>query len=943
MNSKRILTFIFLILLATIGRGTSIPFSPIVRNYVPSDYSGGRQNWSVTQDKEGMMYVGNNRFLLEFDNHSWQRHSMPGKGIVRSVFYSDGRIYCGSYQEFGYFERIGNTMEYHSLSDRIPSVQKLHEEIWNISKEETSGNIVFQSFGALYIYDGKSVRAVNNIMPLNLINIDGNLFSQLINGDFVMLNDGVPTAVIRKKDIPSDIIAAFKYGRGALLCTKDNGCFQYESGKLTHIPTDADSHLSRESMNRATMTKDSCYVLGTISGGIYSIDKKGHLLWSVNVGNELQNNTVLGLFCDEDNNVWAALDDGVSYIENSSGIYIYRPKSQSVGMIYGFLPNGKESYMATNQGVYHFENGEPMLVPGLDEQTWFVKKVGGKVVCGFNDGTYSITKASAEPVSKKGYGTFCIQQDFYKDSSWIFEGTYAYPCLFKVDESGNWEYISVLEKVNQLVRHIETDEMGNVWCEHFKSGIIRVKLSNDRRKVDKVETFNKLGDVSDSLFCVMKINGRVIFTNGKRFFTYDGLREAIVPYDAMDQQLPDATNVHQVVQANDNYYWMITDEKALLVKCGDNSFEVVRTIPFILFGIYLEERASMVYDQLSGDSYLCLNNTMARIRTKKFLSQVRHKEKRISLVSVLATDNSGNSLCIPIRDGVGIAYKYNSIEFLFQYPVYNEFDTEFRFKLKGLSDQWENAGQFLLKKYYGLHFGQYQLITEAVSGNEIISRTTFNFNIKAPWFISWWMICIYLMTLVGIIYLLNNISIWNFKKEQELAIARQEAELAKQIEAQEKKASEERQSQLEADLQTKSKDLAGSIMTIIANNEVLESLNQEIQKQKQAGGHNRKDLDKLQRMIKDSIVSDKDKWELFQSNFDRIHENFFRRLKEEYPSLTSTDLRLCAMLKVNLSTKEIAIMLNLSVRGIESARYRLRKKFNLSEDQSLTDFLLKFR
>jgi Response regulator containing a CheY-like receiver domain and an HTH DNA-binding domain len=96
-------------------------------------------------------------------------------------------------------------------------------------------------------------------------------------------------------------------------------------------------------------------------------------------------------------------------------------------------------------------------------------------------------------------------------------------------------------------------------------------------------------------------------------------------------------------------------------------------------------------------------------------------------------------------------------------------------------------------------------------------------------------------------------------------------------------------------------------------------------------------------MIKDSIVSDKDKWELFQSNFDRIHENFFRRLKEEYPSLTSTDLRLCAMLKVNLSTKEIASMLNLSVRGIESARYRLRKKFNLSEDQSLTDFLLRFR
>ena len=84
-------------------------------------------------------------------------------------------------------------------------------------------------------------------------------------------------------------------------------------------------------------------------------------------------------------------------------------------------------------------------------------------------------------------------------------------------------------------------------------------------------------------------------------------------------------------------------------------------------------------------------------------------------------------------------------------------------------------------------------------------------------------------------------------------------------------------------------------------------------------------------------------WKLFQENFDLIHKQFFRHLRETYPTLTATDLKFCAYLRLNFNTKEIARLTGLSVRGVEGARYRLRKKLRLKENEDLVAFLVDFK
>lgn len=164
-----------------------------------------------------------------------------------------------------------------------------------------------------------------------------------------------------------------------------------------------------------------------------------------------------------------------------------------------------------------------------------------------------------------------------------------------------------------------------------------------------------------------------------------------------------------------------------------------------------------------------------------------------------------------------------------------------------------------------------------------------------------------------------------------------------EIEAQEKKIIALENERLEADLRFKSKELAEVVMTNIAHQEFLESLKTEMQQLRLSGQYTRKSLDKLLALVNNNLVSDEESWSMFQTNFDRIHENFFRNLKQQYPDLTSGDLRFCALLRLNMPTKEIAKFLNISVRGVDAARYRLRKKFNLSSEDSLTDFMIEFK
>ncbi len=89
-------------------------------------------------------------------------------------------------------------------------------------------------------------------------------------------------------------------------------------------------------------------------------------------------------------------------------------------------------------------------------------------------------------------------------------------------------------------------------------------------------------------------------------------------------------------------------------------------------------------------------------------------------------------------------------------------------------------------------------------------------------------------------------------------------------------------------------------------------------------------------------MADDESWEQFTQHFDQVHGDFLARIKESYPDITPQETKLAAYLRMNLTTKNIAQLINISVRGVEIGRYRLRKKLNLNREVNLTSFLMDF-
>lgn len=927
-------------------QASPIPFSPIVRSYSVSDYNAGIQNWSIAQDERGVMYFGNNNGLLEFDGSAWRLYELPTKGIVRAIYISkDGRIYVGSYEEFGYFVRTPyNTLEYHSLKDEVKDFTFHNDEIWNIVCVQ--GEIVFQSFGSLFFYNGNSVEGTRmKSLPLNLFQVGNTFYSQRINGGLCVFSDRKMEELIPRKAFGnSDVLAGLPYDDAVLMLTRNQGGFLYRDGRVEKWETECDDVFRKHTINRAVMTKDSCYVVGTISDGIYALDKKGKLIWKVNTDNKLQNNTVLKLYCDDDNNIWTALDEGIAYIHNNSLIYYYEPPFRKIGMVYDVLVRENEAYIASNQGLYWLKDGKAELVPGLEEQAWFVDEWGKQIFCGHNKGTFLISGLKSKQVAD-AKGGMCMEKIELKEQSFLLEGTYALLNLYTETASGEYYFTRSLRGFSHMIRHIEVDHQGNIWAKHLRNGLYRFRIDPDMKLVKDVRKYESLGEVEGGSFTLFKINGRVVFSNGEYFYTYEDMTDSIVPYETMNEQLAELREIKTVSRASGDRYWFVGDRTVYLVKCAINTFDIELRIPYSLFdGLAVEERGSVAYDKRNNHSYLCLNNAIARIETDSSSLYKSRVKRSLWISGMRAIDEfSGERKTLVAQPGVRVESEFNTVSFTLCYPVYSDYTYKVRYKLDGYSEQWVPSGRSLQKMYARLPYGNYIFQAEIYNTDRFLASVELPFEILSPWYLSYWAVGSYILAGLCLLALLQYLVYRFVKKKKDRVIERQRVAHQAELERQEKKIVELEKEQLEADLRFKSKELSSVVMTNIAHQEFLNSLKEEIQRQKLSGQYGRKNLDKLLTLVNSNIVSDKENWTMFQANFDRIHENFFRNLKLQYTDLTSGDLRFCALLRLNMPTKEISKLLNISTRGVDAARYRLRKKFNLLPEESLTDFLINFK
>jgi ligand-binding sensor domain-containing protein/DNA-binding CsgD family transcriptional regulator len=250
---------------------------------------------------------------------------------------------------------------------------------------------------------------------------------------------------------------------------------------------------------------------------------------------------------------------------------------------------------------------------------------------------------------------------------------------------------------------------------------------------------------------------------------------------------------------------------------------------------------------------------------------------------------------------------------------------KYKYKLKGFDKNWIYTDALQRNATYtNLSGGNYTFLLSSTNSAGIWNKdiNSLNITIIPPFYKQWWFKLLISMVLALVIFALYRRNI-----EKHRRIVREEAL------KREKELIERRNSELKS-------EIASNTILLLNKNESLEQIKGKLEELK-PHTENQGKISELIHMVDFQMEADV-YWEQFQYNFDQVYMNLLTRLKEKYPDLTRTNLKLCAYLRLNMSSKEIASLMNITISGIDKARNRLRKKLNIQPNDDLSDFLINF-
>ena len=951
INNKRYIIFIILSLLSIIPLQAQVVGKSLILNYPKQVYQADNQNWSVASNKDGSVFFANNEGLLEFDGSNWKLWKMPDNIGVRSVAVSGiNKVFVGSYEEFGFWAKDKQgILKYTSLSDSLENINFHNDEIWRIIPFE--GEIYFQSFNTIFIYNGQDIKRIKPTLTLVLlIKARDHLFvHQVSKGLCELKNDEVQLIPEGDKFSDDEVKLVLPLGESDFLIGTTSGIlYKYDGTHIEKWHNQADKLLREADINVGAVV-DSMIVVGTIVDGIFILNQEGKLIEHINTNNFLQNNTILSICPDDQGNFWLGLDRGIDYVVRDNPLDFYIDPSGNSMSVYTAALYDDYLWIGTNQGLLRYTFKEsvgytsPVMIEGTQGQVWDLKVFDNQLLCGHTNGTFIIKNNKAVKICDIN-GGYQLKKIYQENSEFLLQSTYSSLVVYE-KKKNVWTFSHLIQGFLEPIPHFEIDNFGNLWAQHNSRGLYKIKLNKNLDSVLYINYFGKdQGFQNDRNIFVSQLEDRIVFSTTESIYTYDDLNDTIIPYKNLQDKLKEAYHTKRIIAVNDHLYWFTSNNECSLFKFSQDSikrqfyYNLGRQSHFML-------STSPEIIQLKDKLHLiCLDNGFALLDENR----LSHRKDSLKLVfrEIKASNNKGDFLFFNNSDNqlkTEIPYHFHNISITCSTPHKSLFPL-YRFRMIGLDDQWspwQSESKFFFTRTPP---GNYTFESEFLSiQGEKSKIAKFNFTVLRPWYGSKLAITLYALSLLCLMVLFRIIFIHRLKKHTQKLKHREKEKREQEASIAEQNYMHLKNEKLQSEINLKSFQLANYTMTILRKNELLIDLKNEIIKQKEelGGRYPNYHYDRMIKIINKNIESEDD-WRIFEDHFDQAHENFFKRLKSIYPALTPSDLRLCAYLRLNLASKEIAPLLNISVRGVEIRRYRLRQRLNLKTEDNLVEFLLTF-
>ena len=906
-------------------------YHPPIQNFTPEVYKAGNQNWNISKDATNRTYVANNFGLLEFDGIRWTLYPTPDGSIMRSAFVKNNIVYTGAYMDFGYWLRNEEgTLAYTSLAETVGFQTIEDEQFWNIFSHKQY--ILFQSLSRLVIYNQQS-------NTLETYNSEHGILFAFANDDEIYFQDNNRTLfkIENEKSAlhlsatelnQNQVVGIVNSSVGQLIVTRENGLF-INGRALKSTQPNLSKNLAKDVVYSFTQTANGQLVLGTVKNGVYILSESGALVHHINVDNGLNNDTVLSVF-SENRGVWLGLDDGLAFVKLDSPIQQYNFRQEAIGSVYTTIVFNQYLYVGTNQGLFYrrYDVDEPLKpIAGLEGQVWTLQGIGNKLFCGHDRGAFLVNENRAKQLyAKSGMWTFKQISD-----ELLLAGAYDGLHVFS-NKSNTWAYQNHLKDFSISSRYFEMLDDTHLLVSHEYKGIYKLTMDEAKTAIVEVE---QIPNVPKSSFSSLRFfEDDIYYFSKEGFYTYDNASNNLVKNYAISQLFDEDnfTTAKMVVDRNE-YLWLFGRNNIYQLKKAALANDLlVRKFPIA----YDTRKTITGFENLSRVKNDIYHLGTSRGFFRLDISKIKPVTPEIGLSTLIANNKKGDSRFLNLSEEVSLDYDFNTITASLYFTNNTILDLpRFQYKLEGYSESWSPWTEDATITFSNLKFGTYNLSVRAML-NDVVSEKTFNipFNINRPYYFSNIALLVYFIFMIGIFLAINNRYTHYYRREQEKLIK----ENKRKIDMMQFKQNEEimriKNEQLKDNIDKKNKELAISTMAFIKKNQFMNSLLIDLEP-----AATNPTVSRVLRTIKRSLKNDDD-WEFFEQAFDNADKDFLKRLKQQHEALTNHDLKLCAYLRLNLSSKEIAPLLSISVKSVDIKRYRLRKKMDLEHNQNLTEYIL---
>jgi ligand-binding sensor domain-containing protein/DNA-binding CsgD family transcriptional regulator len=933
-------------------------------NYDKSQYNAGTQNWKIRQDAQGRMYFANNEGVLVFDGAYWQLYPLPNKTIVRSLeFGTDKNLYVGGQDEIGFFSPAKNgLLVFTSIKSLLPKADQAFSDIWDIACQ--GDNVFFRTHDKIFRYSNKKITVYHSPSWLFLGAYGNKTVAHDEQRGLSVFANNRWEPFIAKKDLPDGFyitsISKFDDTTSLVTSAKD-GLFLLTANKLKRfnlygLGVDNNQHFST-----STALNDGTYLVGTYINGIYQFDKKGNIIENIGKKEGLQNINIRYLYTDANRNAWLGLDNGIDYIAYNSAVKHVNPLIFKDGGGYATALYKNSLYFALSNGVYKLPANSVGDLSYLKSdfkitgggQTWNLAEVNGQLFAGKDDGFFEVLNDRLSPIyNSTGFWAFQSLRNS-SGQSLIAAGNYYGVHLF---EHKGAQYLDkgTVGKYYESARFMQVDKNNTIWTSHPYRGVYKLNPGTG-----EVKTYTKDQGLPSTLNnFVFKVKGRIVIATEKGVYEYEAQSDRFRPAADFKKIFGEGGLRYLKEDATGNI-WFVQGKSIGVVdySAKPTMINIPELNNRILSGF------ENVYPINAQNIFIGSENGFYHVNYAKYKQNIRPLHVYIRKVKARAgTDsvlyggyftNVNDNRNQRTENIPSLNYTWNALHFEYSSPIFEEqSNAEYRCLLEGFDKGWSEWSKKAEKDYTNLPPGTYTFKVKARNHqNNESTVAAYALVINPPWYKTVWAYLLYVVLIAGMLYCIYKFQErrHSIKQQKELLIQQEKNEEEQkqiayfhqlELERAEKEVVKLKNDKLQAEIEFKTSELASTALNLVQKKEFILKVKDELQQIQKSGKEMvaTADIKKILRLLAEENKVNEE-WEQFSIHFDKVHSNFLSIIKDRYASINQQELKLCAYLVMNLSSKEIAQLMAISVRGVEISRYRLRKKLQIPTEINLFEFL----